>query len=63
MASVSRPALARLTPQLRRIVTLRFYGNQTQSQIAAQLGISRCTCPGCRPGPLAVLHKDLDARA
>jgi RNA polymerase sigma-B factor len=35
------PALATLPPRERRILQLRFYGNQTQSQIAAQLGISQ----------------------
>ena len=35
------PALATLAPRERRILQLRFYGNQTQSQIAAQLGISQ----------------------
>jgi len=36
-----RPALACLTERERRIVTLRFYGNQTQSQIAEQIGVSQ----------------------
>ena len=36
-----RPALATLPERERRILQLRFYGNQTQSQIAAQLGISQ----------------------
>jgi RNA polymerase sigma-B factor len=35
------PALATLPERERRILQLRFYGNQTQSQIAAQLGISQ----------------------
>ncbi len=35
------PAMARLDERERRIVTLRFYGNQTQSQIAAQIGVSQ----------------------
>jgi RNA polymerase sigma-B factor len=35
------PALAALPERERRILQLRFYGNQTQSQIAAQLGISQ----------------------
>jgi RNA polymerase sigma-B factor len=35
------PALATLPARERRILQLRFYGNQTQSQIAAQLGISQ----------------------
>jgi RNA polymerase sigma-B factor len=35
------PALACLTERERRIVTMRFYGNQTQSQIAEQIGVSQ----------------------
>ena len=35
------PALDRLPDRERRILQLRFYGNMTQSQIAAQLGISQ----------------------
>ncbi len=35
------PAMACLQERERRIVTLRFYGNQTQSEIAAQVGISQ----------------------
>jgi RNA polymerase sigma-B factor len=35
------PALATLPDRERRILQLRFYGNLTQSQIAAQLGISQ----------------------
>ena len=57
------PALARLTPQLRRIVTLRFYGNQTQSQIAAQLGISQMHVSRQLARALTILRKDLDAPA
>ena len=57
------PALARLTPQLRRIVTLRFYGNQTRSQIAAQLGISQMHVSRLPARALAVLRKDPGARA
>ena len=35
------PALARLPDRERRILQMRFYGNMTQSQIAAELGISQ----------------------
>ncbi len=35
------PALACLTERERTIVTLRFFGNQTQTQIAAQIGVSQ----------------------
>jgi RNA polymerase sigma-B factor len=36
-----QPALASLTERERRIITLRFYGNQTQTQIAEQIGVSQ----------------------
>jgi RNA polymerase sigma-B factor len=36
-----KPLLASLPPRERRILMLRFFGNQTQSQIAADLGISQ----------------------
>ncbi|WP_436536462.1 RNA polymerase sigma factor SigF [Actinoplanes sp. HUAS TT8] len=35
------PALAELDERERKIVILRFYGNQTQSQIAEQVGVSQ----------------------
>ena len=35
------PALASLDSREQRILTLRFYGNQTQTQIAEQIGISQ----------------------
>jgi RNA polymerase sigma-B factor len=35
------PALAALDPREQRILTLRFYGNMTQSQIADQIGVSQ----------------------
>jgi RNA polymerase sigma-B factor len=35
------PALTCLTERERLMITLRFYGNQTQSQIAAQIGVSQ----------------------
>ncbi|SNS21041.1 RNA polymerase sigma factor, sigma-70 family, partial [Actinoplanes regularis] len=35
------PALATLNEREQRILTLRFYGNLTQSQIADQIGISQ----------------------
>jgi RNA polymerase sigma-B factor len=41
MHEAPRPLLHRLPARERRILQLRFYGNRTQSQIAAQLGISR----------------------
>ncbi|MBA3524400.1 MAG: RNA polymerase sigma factor SigF [Geodermatophilaceae bacterium] len=36
-----RPLLGRLAPRERRIIGMRFYENMTQSQIAAQVGISQ----------------------
>ncbi|MEN3358270.1 MAG: polymerase sigma-B factor [Mycobacteriales bacterium] len=36
-----RPLVARLPTREQRILQLRFYGNRTQSQIAAELGISQ----------------------
>lgn len=36
-----KPLLERLQPREKRILLLRFFGNQTQSQIAAELGISQ----------------------
>jgi RNA polymerase sigma-B factor len=41
MRATLGPALAALDDRERRIVTLRFYGNLTQSQIAEQIGISQ----------------------
>jgi len=35
------PALATLDPREQKILTLRFYGNLTQSQIAEQIGVSQ----------------------
>lgn len=36
-----RPLLAELPPRERRILMLRFYGGMTQSQIAAEIGVSQ----------------------
>jgi RNA polymerase sigma-B factor len=36
-----KPLIARLPERERRILSLRFYGNRTQAQIAADLGISQ----------------------
>jgi len=54
-----RPALARLTERERRIVTLRFYGNQTQSQIAEQLGVSQMHVSRLLTAALAKLRKHM----
>ena len=53
------PALARLAPRLRQIVALRFYGNQTQTQIAAQLGISQMHVSRLLTKALATLREEL----
>ena len=63
-ASRSSPCWRRLDPREKRILLLRFFGNMTQSQIAAEVGISqmhvsrllvphpRPSCaPRCRTGP------------
>lgn len=53
------PALAKLPERERRILQLRFYGNQTQSQIAAQLGISQMHVSRLLSRTLARLREDL----
>jgi RNA polymerase sigma-B factor len=53
------PALATLTDRERRILQLRFYGNQTQSQIAAQLGISQMQVSRLLTRTLARLREQL----
>ena len=41
------PLLDELPERSRTIVVLRFFGNQTQTQIAATRESRRCTSPGC----------------
>ena len=53
------PVLAGLAPRERRILQLRFYGNQTQSQIAAQLGISQMHVSRLLAKTLASLRQQL----
>ena len=53
------PALATLSDRERRILQLRFYGNQTQSQIAAQLGISQMHVARLLARPRAKLREQL----
>ena len=53
------PALATLPERERRILQLRFYGNQTQSQIAAQLGISQMHVSRLLARTLAQLREQL----
>lgn len=53
------PALATLPERERRILQLRFYGNLTQSQIAAQLGISQMHVSRLLSRTLAKLREQL----
>jgi RNA polymerase sigma-B factor len=53
------PALARLTERERRIVAMRFYGNQTQTQIAVQLGVSQMQVSRLLTAALRKLRKHL----
>ncbi|MEU4216432.1 SigB/SigF/SigG family RNA polymerase sigma factor [Actinoplanes sp. NPDC026623] len=57
------PALARLDDREQKIVTLRFYGNLTQSQIAEQLGISQMHVSRLLTKALAKLRGQIDADA
>jgi len=53
------PALARLSERQRRIVTMRFYGNLTQSQIAEEIGVSQMHVSRLLTAALAQLRNDL----
>jgi RNA polymerase sigma-B factor len=53
------PAVATLPPREQRILHLRFYGNQTQSQIAQQLGISQMHVSRLLAKALATLREQL----
>jgi RNA polymerase sigma-B factor len=57
------PALAMLDAREQRIITLRFYGNLTQSQIADQIGISQMHVSRLLTKALVKLrgHMDVDA--
>ncbi|MFC4999429.1 SigB/SigF/SigG family RNA polymerase sigma factor [Dactylosporangium cerinum] len=54
-----RPLLARLPIREQRIVTLRFFGNLTQSQIAAELGMSQMHVSRLLTQILRTLHHAL----
>ena len=54
-----RPMLDRLPAREQRILQLRFYGNHTQSQIAAQLGISQMHVSRLLARTLAQLRAEL----
>jgi RNA polymerase sigma-B factor len=58
------PALATLTERERRIITMRFFGNQTQIQIAEQVGVSQMHVSRLLTAALAKLRSHLgpDAR-
>jgi len=53
------PALATLTDRERRIVSLRFFGNQTQIEIAAQIGVSQMHVSRLLARALAKLREEL----
>jgi RNA polymerase sigma-B factor len=53
------PALARLTERERRIIVLRFYGNETQTSIAEQIGVSQMHVSRILAGALAKLRVQL----
>ncbi|WP_229068783.1 RNA polymerase sigma factor SigF [Actinoplanes sp. DH11] len=57
------PALASLDEREQKIITLRFYGNQTQAQIAEQVGISQMHVSRLLTRALAKLRGQLDGAA
>jgi RNA polymerase sigma-B factor len=54
-----KPLLERLPPREKRILLLRFFGNMTQSQIAAEIGISQMHVSRLLARTLAQLREDL----
>jgi len=54
-----RPLLATLAPREQKIIAMRFYGNLTQSQIAAELGISQMHVSRLLAQSLATLRAGL----
>jgi RNA polymerase sigma-B factor len=54
-----KPLLERLPPREKRILLLRFFGNMTQSQIAAEIGISQMHVSRLLARTLAKLREDL----
>lgn len=54
-----KPLLERLPPREKRILLLRFFGNMTQSQIAAELGISQMHVSRLLARTLAQLRQGL----
>ena len=55
------PALAMLDEREQKIISLRFYGNLTQSEIADQVGISQMHVSRLLTKALAKLRKQMDA--
>jgi RNA polymerase sigma-B factor len=58
-----RPLLARLPEREQRIIAMRFHGNLTQSQIAAELGISQMHVSRLLAGALRALREQLTSEA
>src|SRR5690606_1785952 len=56
-----KPLLERLAPREKKILLLRFFGNMTQSQIAAELGISQMHVSRLLARTLAQLRQALTA--
>jgi len=57
------PALAGLNEREQKIISLRFYGNLTQAEIAAQIGISQMHVSRLLTKALAKLRHQIDADA
>jgi len=55
-----KPLLAALDPREQRIILLRFFGQMTQSQIAAELGLSQMHVSRLLSRSLATLREGLD---
>ena len=58
-----RPLLAKLPEREQKIIAMRFHGNLTQSQIAAELGISQMHVSRLLAGALRTLRSELSAMA
>jgi RNA polymerase sigma-B factor len=54
-----RPLLAKLPVREQRIIVMRFFGNMTQSQIAAQLGISQMHVSRLLAHAIGALREDM----
>jgi RNA polymerase sigma-B factor len=54
-----KPLLEKLPPREKKILLLRFFGNMTQSQIAAELGISQMHVSRLLARTLAQLREGL----